>query len=71
MKYALFFIPIFFLFSCGDGQPASSKVENIDSLLMLYPDSVPILISHGNKMIEEFQYDKALADGARKGGLQF
>jgi len=39
-------------------------VENLDSLLNIYPDSVELLIKHGHSMIKEFNYEKALADGA-------
>ncbi len=65
MKYFLFFIPFFFLYSCSEEKPTNAKPANIDSLLTLYPDSVPLLILHGTKMMEQFQYDKALEDGAK------
>ncbi len=65
MKYFLFFIPVLFLISCGGEKSALAKVDNIDSLLNLFPDSVPIIILHGNKMIETFQFDRALEDGAK------
>ena len=65
MKYILFFIPAFFLLSCGEALPIKAKVRNVDSLLVLYPDSIPFLVEHGNKMIKEFNFDKAIADGAK------
>ncbi len=65
MKYILFFIPVFLLLSCGEVQTNQAKVQNLDSLLVLYPDSMPLLVEHGNKMIKEFNFDKAIADGAK------
>ena len=65
MKYILIIIPFFFLLSCGDSKSPITKTTNLDSLLVLYPDSIPLLIEHGSKMLKEFQYDKAFAEGAK------
>ena len=65
MKYILIIIPFFFLLSCGDSKSPNAKTTNLDSLLVLYPDSIPLLIEHGSKMLKEFQYDKAFAEGAK------
>lgn len=65
MKYILFFIPAFFLLSCGDSKSTNTKPVDLDSLLILYPDSIPLLIKHGNKMLKYFHFDKAMADGAK------
>jgi len=65
MKYILTIIPFFFLLSCGDSKSPITKTTNLDSLLVLYPDSIPLLIKHGSKMLKEFQYDKAFAEGAK------
>lgn len=64
MKYLIFLIPLFFV-SCKDSKPATINPKDIDSLFVLYPDSVEIIIMHGNKMLKEFKFDKALADGAK------
>jgi tetratricopeptide (TPR) repeat protein len=65
MKYILIIIPFFFLLSCGDSKSPNAKTTNLDSLLVIYPDSIPLLIEHGSKMLKEFQYDKAFAEGAK------
>ena len=65
MKYILIIIPFLFLISCGNSKSPITKTTNLDSLLVLYPDSIPLLIEHGSKMLKEFQYDKAFAEGAK------
>lgn len=57
----------FFMVSCEDAEPVkqSPKSENLDSLILAFPDSVPLLIKHGAKMISEYEYEKALADAAK------
>jgi len=42
-----------------------NQVRNLDSLVEIYPDSVPLLIEHGNKFLDSYFYDEALNDGAR------
>jgi tetratricopeptide (TPR) repeat protein len=65
MKYLIFLVP-FLLFSCGKKEDAvSSTVQNLDSLLKVYPDSVELLILHGNKMIKNYRLELALSDGAK------
>jgi tetratricopeptide (TPR) repeat protein len=66
MKYS--FIVLFFslaLLSCGESKPTKALPKDLDSLLVLYPDSVELIIKHGNKMLKNYQYDKAMADGAK------
>lgn len=38
---------------------------SIDKLYKLYPDSLPVIIEHGNIMLERYDYDKAMQDGAK------
>lgn len=64
MKYLVFLIPFFFI-SCGGSAPIKPVTKDLDSLLMLYPDSVDILVRHGNKMMKDLNFDKAMADGAK------
>lgn len=71
MKYILYFIPVLLLMSCGsNNSTVSNKPQDLDSLLNVYPDSVPLLIERGNEMLDQYQYDKALADGAKAFRLQ-
>ncbi len=64
MKYLVFLIPFFFV-SCSDLKPTKSLPKDIDSLLVMFPDSLEIIILHGNAMIKELKFDKAMADGAK------
>lgn len=65
MKYLIFLVP-FLLFSCGKKEDAvSSTVQNLDSLIKVYPDSVELLILHGKKMIKNYRLELALSDGAK------
>ena len=66
MKYIFFVLPFLFLISCGDAKPVENTANlNLDSLLTVYPDSVPLLVQRGNKLLADYKYDKALADGAK------
>lgn len=54
------------LSSCGEGEPAKEDgPRDLDSLLALYPDSIPLLIERGNKLFKEYEYDLAMNDAAR------
>ena len=64
MRYLVFLIPFFFL-SCGGSDSVKPTTKDLDSLLMLYPDSVDLIIRHGNKMLKDLKFDKAMADGAK------
>lgn len=64
MKYLIFFIP-FFLVSCGGSKPVKAEPKDLDSLLVMYPDSLELIIAHGSKMLKEYKFDKAMADGAK------
>jgi tetratricopeptide (TPR) repeat protein len=64
MKYLVFLIPFLFV-SCKDGKTTKVQPKDLDSLLVMYPDSVEIIVMHGNKMLKEFKFDKAMADGAK------
>lgn len=64
MRYLLFLIPFFFI-SCGGSKPTKTLPKDIDSLLVLFPDSVELIIEHGTKMLKEYKFDKAMVDGAK------
>lgn len=56
----------FLLFSCGKKEDVvTSTTQNLDSLLKVYPDSVELLVLHGNKMIKNYRLELALSDGAK------
>lgn len=62
-----FVIMLLLIASCGESknQDVPAVVTNIDSLAKLYPDSVEILVKHGNVLLERYDYDNALKDGAK------
>lgn len=68
-KFFRFFLFIALLISVGSCSQNDKKSKHIttdlDSLVLLYPDSIPLLIQHGNKMLKEYQFEKALNDGAK------
>ena len=64
MKFLFFLIPFFFV-SCSDLKPTKSLPKDLDSLLVMFPDSLEIIILHGNKMIKDLKFEKAMADGAK------
>lgn len=66
MRFIALLSIAFLLSNCGGTDSKTQKNStNIDSLIVMYPDSVPIIILHGNKMIERYDYDSALKDGAK------
>lgn len=69
----LFFLPIIVLmvYACGTNESDKSQQKlSIDQLFKKHPDSVPILIEHGNVMLKRYDFDKALQDGAKAYRLQ-
>lgn len=68
--HAIFFalaIPLLMLqAACGDDKKVSTnKVYDLDSLVKLYPDSVPLLVKLGNKYMDAYRADEALKIGAK------
>ena len=68
MKLLFGFILILFVFaiSCQNkgAEPLNSNLS-LDSLLLKYPDSVNILVKHGELALTNFKYDIAIADAAK------
>lgn len=60
------FVVVGFLTSCGESEKNVQAVpKNIDSLLVIYPDSVPLLVLKGNKLVENYELDEALNIGSK------
>lgn len=62
------FVSSIILISCQEETKPTVTVatpNNIDSLLLLYPDSVELLVMHGNIALKDYRYLDALADGAK------
>ena len=51
--------------SCGDSQKKTKLIHftgtQLDSVLRLHPDSVDLLVRHGNEAITDLRYDVAMA----------
>jgi len=55
-------IVVFSNTSCGNNEEASASAnEDIDSLLELYPDSIPLLLKKGQNLTDEYLYDDAMS----------
>lgn len=65
MRIVLFCIPFLILAACGSAPEKPAKKLTIDELYKRYPDSLPIIIQHGNVLMERHDYDNALKDGAK------
>jgi len=60
------FVVVGFLTSCGESEKnVQAGPKNIDSLLVIYPDSVPLLVLKGNKLAGNYQFDEALDFGSK------
>lgn len=73
MRILLFSIGFLLVLStaCGGNTSKQKQKElSIDDLYKKYPDSVPILIKHGNLMLERYDYEKAMQDGAKAYRMQ-
>lgn len=64
MKYLFVVIPLIFL-SCKNSKPTPALPKDLDSLLVLFPDSLDLIVKHGQKMLNTFNYQKAMSDGAK------
>ena len=64
--YFLFFL-LFTLQSCTDKPKNQQNASNLslDSLLLRHPDSLELIIRHGNQAMSKMDYATAMADGAK------
>lgn len=53
--------------NCGGENKSQAKkvTQNIDSLLMQFPDSVPLLVRHGQYYFEKYRFDRAMSSAAK------
>ncbi|MBU2019301.1 MAG: hypothetical protein KJ941_06625, partial [Bacteroidetes bacterium] len=52
--------------SCGSSdKPTKKSSQNIDSLVQQYPDSVPVLIKHGQYYYKKYYFEKAMPSAAK------
>jgi tetratricopeptide (TPR) repeat protein len=64
MRYLVLLLPLL-LISCRENKSVKKLPKDLDSLIGIFPDSVELLVKRGNMLLEEYKYDKAMADGAK------
>lgn len=67
--YLFSILVIAFIVGCGESKKKTVKLT-VDEQYKKYPDSVPVLILHGNLMLKRYDLEKALQDGAKAYRLQ-
>lgn len=71
MRWSFYIVGVCFMVLAfiGCNEPSEKEGSNgprdLDSLLVLFPDSVPLLVERGNKLFTEYEYDLAMNDAAR------
>lgn len=67
MKKLLFVLVLFLIVSCGETEsksPQSVSDQQLDSVLAIYPDSIPLLVRRGDIYLKEGNFEGAVADAA-------
>ncbi|MBB78708.1 MAG: hypothetical protein CL844_06870 [Crocinitomicaceae bacterium] len=66
MEKVLYVISLFIFTSCSfETEKKKEKIEDINSLILSYPDSVNLLVDRGESYFKEYKYDLALADATK------
>jgi tetratricopeptide (TPR) repeat protein len=64
--FGIFLVFSLFLVSCKNKPVLGhNSTLSLDSLLLQYPDSVNLLVKHGEQALNNFKYDVAIADAAK------
>ena len=66
--YYIIGLIFFALVSCGGSNEIPEVVgteRNLDSLLLISPNDIPLLVERGNKLFKEYEYDLAMNDAAK------
>ena len=69
VNFIIYFL-VFFLLTLQSCEDKGKNIKNnrnlsLDSLLVRYPDSLELIIRHGNQAISKMDYASAMADGAK------
>lgn len=64
MKYLVLLLPLL-LISCGPTKTEKKLPKDLDGLIVMFPDSVELLVKRGTKLLGEYQHEKALQDAAK------
>ena len=66
MEKVLYVVSLFVFTSCSfETEKKKEKIEDINSLILSYPDSVSLLVDRGESYFKEYKYDLALADATK------
>jgi len=69
MRISLFLLSFIALslVSCEEKKPKDVELTeaNLDSLIKIYPDSIPLLVKRGNLLFEKLEFGDAMADAAK------
>lgn len=68
MKKLFFVGGLLLLASCGETEPKGAQVitdQQLDSVLTIHPDSIPLLVRRGELYLKEGNFEGAVADAAR------
>ena len=66
MRILLALSLLILLASCKGNVTTSKNTKvNLDSLVQLYPDSVPLLVTYGRQLLDDYQLAEALNYGAK------
>ena len=66
--YSFLALAFFAMTSCGETteKPVGNTTQkNLDSLLLVSPDNIDLLVERGNKLFKAYEYDLALNDAAK------
>lgn len=62
----LFLLTALMIISCGDTEGSKKALpKDLDSLIVMFPDSVELLVKRGNKFLKKYKYEEAMADAAK------
>ncbi len=66
-KTILYFLFLSVVYACSEGNKNENAIQNIDidSLLVMYPDSVPLLVQKADTLFKTYQYDEAINFAAK------
>lgn len=65
MRYYLVLILVACCLACNNEKPKQPVVQDLDELLKIHPDSVPLLVQQGNHYLDAYKAAQALELGAK------
>jgi tetratricopeptide (TPR) repeat protein len=65
ISYCFLFLTVGLLNSCKEAETKTNIPKDLDSLIVMFPDSIELLIKRGNLKLKAYDYPQAMADGAK------